>query len=35
MKLIDPKDYKQYFDWKERGDAMMNKAIRVLNIKNT
>lgn len=31
IKLIDPKDYKQYFDWKERGDAMMNKALKIMN----
>ena len=27
IKLIDPGDYKQYFDWGERSDAMMKKAI--------
>ncbi len=33
MKLINPSNYKKYFDWHERGDAMMNKALSVLNIK--
>lgn len=32
IKLIDPSDYKQYFDWKERSDAMMEKAKRMLGI---
>ncbi len=30
MKLIDPKDYKQYFDWGERSDAMIKKALDIL-----
>jgi len=30
MKLIDPMDYKQYFDWKERGDAMIKKALDMI-----
>jgi 8-oxo-dGTP pyrophosphatase MutT (NUDIX family) len=34
MKLINPSEYKQYFDWHERGDAMMSKAMNVLNIVN-
>ena len=32
IKLIDPKDYKQYFNWQERSDAIMNKALKVLNV---
>ena len=31
IKLIDPKDYKQYFDWGENGDRIMKKAIEKLN----
>ncbi len=27
IKLIDPKDYKKYFDWGEIGDRIMNRAI--------
>ncbi len=27
IELIDPADYKQYFDWGERGDAMMKRAL--------
>lgn len=27
MKLIDPEDYKKCFDWGERSDAMMKKAL--------
>lgn len=30
IKLIDPKEYKKYFDWGERGDAMMVKAKNLL-----
>jgi 8-oxo-dGTP pyrophosphatase MutT (NUDIX family) len=30
IKLIDPKDYKQYFDWGERTEAMMEKALGFL-----
>ncbi len=26
IKLIDPLDYKQYFDWGERGEVMLKKA---------
>ncbi len=26
IKLVDPADYKQYFDWGERGDVLMLKA---------
>ncbi len=28
IKLIDPLDYKQYFDWGERSDAMIKKALK-------
>ncbi len=31
IKLIDPADYKQYFDWGERSDAMMKKALAVIS----
>lgn len=27
IKLIDPKDYKDYFDWKEIGDHIMKRAL--------
>jgi len=30
--LIDPKDYKSYFDWGERSDAMIAKARKVLGV---
>ncbi|MEI6305143.1 MAG: NUDIX domain-containing protein [Candidatus Taylorbacteria bacterium] len=30
VKLIDPNDYKKYFDWGERGDAMMKKAMKLI-----
>jgi ADP-ribose pyrophosphatase YjhB (NUDIX family) len=29
MKLIDPKDYKQYFDWGEVGDRIMQRAMEL------
>jgi 8-oxo-dGTP pyrophosphatase MutT (NUDIX family) len=29
IKLIDPKDYKQYFDWGEIGDRIINRAIEL------
>ena len=29
MKLIDPKDYKQYFDWGEVGDRMIKRALEM------
>lgn len=32
MQLIDPKDYKTYFDWNERGDAMLGKSMRLLGV---
>ena len=31
IKLIDPKDYKQYFDWGEIGDRIMQQALLKLN----
>lgn len=30
MKLIDPKDYKQYFDWLKIGDRIMERAMEML-----
>ena len=30
IKLIDPKDYKKYFDWGERSDAMVEKAKKLI-----
>ncbi len=29
IKLIDPKDYKQYFDWGEIGDRIMERAMEL------
>ena len=29
IKLIDPKDYKQYFDWGEVGERMMKRALEI------
>ncbi len=29
IKLIDPKDYKQYFDWVEIGDRIMERAMEM------
>ena len=29
IKLINPKDYKKYFDWKEIGDHVMNRALEI------
>jgi len=29
IKLIDPKDYKQYFDWQSIGDRIMKKAVEL------
>ncbi|MFA7216685.1 MAG: NUDIX hydrolase [Candidatus Paceibacterota bacterium] len=34
IKLIDPKDYKQYFDWGEVGDHIIKRAIELKNIYN-
>ncbi|MFH1454857.1 MAG: NUDIX hydrolase [bacterium] len=31
IKLIDPRDYKQYFDWGEIGDKIMERAIELKN----
>lgn len=30
MKLVDPEDFKLYFDWGERGEAMMKKALKLV-----
>lgn len=30
IKLIDPKDYKQYFDWLKIGDHIMERAVEML-----
>ncbi len=30
IKLIDPKDYKQYFDWGEIGDHIVKRALEIL-----
>lgn len=32
IKLIDPKDYKQYFDWGEIGDYIMQRTLEILKI---
>lgn len=29
IKLIDPKDHKKYFDWKEIGDRIMERALEL------
>jgi len=29
IKLIDPKDYKQYFDWGAIGDRIMERALEL------
>ncbi len=29
IKLIDPKDHKNYFDWKEIGDRIMSQALEI------
>jgi ADP-ribose pyrophosphatase YjhB (NUDIX family) len=29
IKLIDPSDYKQYFNWKESGDRIMQRALEL------
>lgn len=28
--MLDPKDYKEYFDWKEIGDHIMKRALEIL-----
>ena len=33
IKLIDPKDYKQYFDWGKIGDRIMERALELKNAK--
>ncbi len=30
IKLINPEDYKQYFDWGKRSDVMMEKALQII-----
>lgn len=30
IKLIDPKDYKQYFDWGEIGERIVERALEIL-----
>ena len=30
IKLIDPADYKQYFDWGEVGERIMERALNLL-----
>ena len=32
IKLIDPKDYKKYFDWGKIGDRIMERAVEIYNI---
>lgn len=29
IKIIDPKDYKKYFDWREIGDRIMERALEL------
>lgn len=31
IKLIDPKDYKKYFDWGEIGDRIINRSLELKN----
>lgn len=31
IKLIDPKDFKQYIDWKEIGDRLIERALEMLS----
>lgn len=31
IKLIDPKDYKKYFDWGEIGERIMQRALEIKN----
>jgi len=33
IKLIEPLEYKKYFDWGERSDAMMRKALKIVGLK--
>jgi hypothetical protein len=30
IKLIDPKDYKQYFDWGKIGERIIERALEIL-----
>ena len=32
IKLIDPKDYKNYFDWGKVGDRIMERAMEIYNL---
>lgn len=32
IKLINPKDYKKYFDWGKIGDRIMERAIEIYNL---
>ncbi|MDD2935213.1 MAG: NUDIX domain-containing protein [Candidatus Pacebacteria bacterium] len=34
IKIIDPKDYKQYFDWGEVGDAIIKRALEIIKLAN-
>ena len=34
IKLIDPKDLKQYIDWKEIGDRIIERGLNILNSYN-
>ena len=34
IKLIDPKDFKQYIDWKEIGDRVLERALEMLRCYN-
>ncbi len=29
--MIDPKEYKKYFDWGEIGDRIINRAVELKN----
>ena len=29
IRMIDPKDYKKYFDWGKIGDRIMEKAMKI------
>ncbi len=34
IKLINPKDYKQYFDWGEIGDHLIKRALEIKEKQN-
>lgn len=34
IKLIDPADYRQYFDWGEIGERIMERAVELKKAKN-